>query len=627
MKRKASLILTAGSIIFSGAFLLLSLNYANNVGLFYTKSSMPAMYFANQMEAVVSGVYASPEESTITYSGPRSCRWDSNNLEYVCNGGATISNVGATIGFTQNQIAVGFPFTACVYVDFLGMAWNKYKSNKKVVKEAAEKAGNTGLEETGEDFLQDAEKLVEENAEKVIEEGVEAGFRKLARDLDIDDFDKFVKNYADDLAEKRAIRQLEESGRMNLRELQSIKEMESAKIQETIWDSIRSNKWDPEYVGLIDAMTGPPGSAIMDAWDQAAEVAAKQLLGFPVEKELLEKGWVSRGLDWLSSKLSVLNKVKIGKLRLITPYLSCRNDNLAMDLLDIAMNGQIVFEWDHRQFSRSDTFYIGKTGAISLTYNLGGEERDVNKLFAMDGDDMCAAREFLAYNLTQYAPLNFDIVDGGVVIDKKNGLFNTICDESSAYYPIGVPEIAQSVLDACNLPGNGELPPIRVYSTPSKIITKDGTTICEERVKRTSDGKMDGSFKILCFDLSELCNVDLTNFEPVHSKHFEAEGLGNYYKNPGGDIIENRFRIDSPLLGVAGMGPILDVEFPSAPTAPIGITEDKEFYLPSRYDYVEVAIIKDNGVVYLRNINEVNVMGVNFQGVYTEDQLLTGGET
>jgi len=130
MRRKASLILTAGSIIFSGAFLLLSLNYANNMGLFYTDSAKPALYFSNQLEAAMSGVYASPEETTIEYSGPRSCEWNNEILEYDC-GGATIKNIGASVGFTQNQITMGFPLTGCLYLDFLtGLISKALKSRK-----------------------------------------------------------------------------------------------------------------------------------------------------------------------------------------------------------------------------------------------------------------------------------------------------------------------------------------------------------------------------------------------------------------------------------------------------------------------------------------------------------------
>jgi len=343
--------------------------------------------------------------------------------------------------------------------------------------------------------------------------------------------------------------------------------------------------------------------------------------GVDAVDEIVKRGWTDKAKDFLS-RIFVSRTRKGLFLRGLVGYLSCGNDNPLLDAIDFFLNGQLVLETDYRQIATPYTFFVGKTGALYLTYKTGNEEKDLNKLFVLNGDDMCATREFLAYNLTDYSPKPFKIVDGDIILEKNKVLYDTICDKSSTYYPTGIPEIVEYVEQACNSENGKSLHPIRIYATPSRFISKDGTKICEEKVTRNSKATMTGSFKIFCYDLSNLCEVDLGEFNPVPSWFNDYANIeGNYYFAPEDPEITLRSKITSPLasaFGIEGLQ-LPEVELPKFN---LFTGNNKQFYFPSRYDYVEVRAEKENGKVYLKNIKEENVMGANFKGIYTEYQKL-----
>jgi len=409
---------------------------------------------------------------------------------------------------------------------------------------------------------------------------------------------------------------------------------------------------------LADALKRSRNTALTTTLEKTSKEIAEEF-GEEAGEKLLKDGWVKR-ITGYDSKIRAAISLGHNTIEGITQWASCRNDNLMLDVMDTFLNCQLVFELGYKSIMRPYTFYVGKTGSTSITYTQQGEEMDVNKLYAVSGDDLCFAREAIAYEMDDYAPINFDIVDGTITFKKNKGLYDTVCDESSEYYPIGIPEIAEYVSQACKV-GLGEnnvlLPRIRVYATPSKIITKEGTTICEERVERNEEGNIKDSFKIMCFNLTELtdgngnaCNIAENDFDitvdynrDLNAKTWDegwdaGDISGNSYFYPEAPQFEFRFSVDSPItgifrdIGVLNYGEDLfaaDLDFFedifNSAISFLG-NPDKEYYFPSRYDYyileakmsggkIVVDIIPDPETGKLIN----NVLGANYNGVYTEE--------
>ena len=161
------MLVSIGVLLSSGAFLLMSLNYANAVGLFQIKSTLPAQFFANQMEAIIDGIYSVPEDVTIRYSGPNTCYWDQNISEWRCLGGLRIKSVGATASFTHTSVTMGFPFTGCLYVDIGMIVWQRIKPRMTKFFKRIKEGGSE--EEVFRMWKSASEKTLKEATEEAVE--------------------------------------------------------------------------------------------------------------------------------------------------------------------------------------------------------------------------------------------------------------------------------------------------------------------------------------------------------------------------------------------------------------------------------------------------------------------------
>jgi len=599
---RASMLVSIGVLLSSGAFLLLSLNYANTVGLFQIKSSLPAQFFATQVEALVDGIYAAPEEMTIRYSGPNTCYWDENLSEWRCQGDIRIRSVGASASFTHNTVGMGFPLTGCLYLDFspafLGWA-------KKKIKAGIEKLGKKSGEEV-------VEELVGEVAENTFEELA----KKAGKNLD-DAMDEFAERRARELAELygTSAEAEKESVKKSLRK--SISEGETTYDTQLFLEYLSSSANREMAEGSIRASLKSLASATKDQ-----------------VKNFFKKGFTT--VAGLYSKLGATKTILKGTLKGLTTYASCRSENPLLDIVDLLLNGQIILEWDNKIIHNFYDFYVGKTGAVSLRYVQAGREREINKLMVLNGEDMCFLRYYLAYNLTDYEFTNFPVKDGAIELSKERKLFDTLCDENSEYYPKDLFDILETIKQ---VERDGQTRTLTIFVNPGKMISKEGTKLCERRVKRTEDGRFNGSFVIFCYEISNLVGDDFNltiNYDNPESeitalslpeKLIKEEG-GNEYWFVDAPEVQGRFKIDSPILtyvkAIKGLFEKLDREYELDTDLiwPANYVERKDAYFQSRYDRYELRINKTGGGnIRLTPEYKGMVLGMDYNGIYTEAQL------
>jgi hypothetical protein len=177
-----------------------------------------------------------------------------------------------------------------------------------------------------------------------------------------------------------------------------------------------------------------------------------------------------------------------------------------------------VWTNNYRQFDHFFDFYAGKVGHVRVNFMLDGEEHDVDKLYVMNGADMCFLRKHLSYNWTKleqgyknYAPTALDMREGSVVFSKTKAMTDTLCDEEDEYFSNGVIDIANAVLDACKGGNPSQDVELTIHIPPSRAIFKKDGQLCEERVARDGKGGFSGTFTLFCYDFKDLpCAVDLS---------------------------------------------------------------------------------------------------------------------
>ena len=629
--------------------MLLSLNYANTVGLFQIKSSLPAQFFATQVEALVDGIYAAPEEMTIRYSGPNTCYWDGNLSEWRCQGDIRIKSVGASASFTHNSVTLGFPATGCIYIDLLPVVWRKAKGEELIQPKASKNVRKSMTLENSPREVAVVLEGLDEAEEEALEEGLRNVFKKLKAGDELTDEEIELLNNL----RRRTVEEGKGSEKTFLeywREKRWTLERGEPRRHD-FFEVLEACMKDADCVSgkgylykKIEKQLAPVVEKIAEARSIREKFGKEAMIAF------LEKGYIPRKHRMLGtakkvlSKLSTVKKIYDRTVRTLTMYASCRSDNILLDLVDLLMNGQIILETDNKIIHHFYDFYVGKTGAVSLKYVQAGREREINKLMVLNGEDMCFQRHFLSYNLTDYEFTNFPVKDGAIELSKERKLFDTLCDENNRYYPRDLFDIIETIKQ---VEKDGQTRTITVFVNPGKMISKEGTKLCERRVKRTEDGRFNGSFVIFCYQIPSLIGRDFNltiNYDNPEEEILPTGTADELIKKEGGNeywfasppIIEGRFKIDSPALtfgSLLGLG-VRESIFQIPYEVGQGVTKwisprtqlpRKEAYFQSRYDMYELTIGKKPfGGSWALQINvsyKGMVLGMDYDGIYTEAQL------
>ncbi len=164
LSRKAYITITIGTLLLSGAFLVLSINYANTTGVFYTARNMPIIHFTNELEALTSLLYSLPEDAYVEYRGPHACSWSQRLGKFVCEGGLEIDDVSAAVTFTKDERMLYTPRTACIYMSFGTLKAVAGKAKKALLNEVKDTAGDKARDMVTEGMQEATEELIEKKA-------------------------------------------------------------------------------------------------------------------------------------------------------------------------------------------------------------------------------------------------------------------------------------------------------------------------------------------------------------------------------------------------------------------------------------------------------------------------------
>jgi hypothetical protein len=170
--RKAYITITIGTLLLSGAFMVLSINYANTTGVFYTARNSPIIHFTTELEAITSLLYSLPEDASVEYRGPYACSWSNSKNKFVCEGGLEIDDISAAVSFTKDERQITSPRTACIYVSIGALKAVAGKA-KKVFSNVVEEAGEETVELFWELTAKESGQQARKSARKKLTEFVE----------------------------------------------------------------------------------------------------------------------------------------------------------------------------------------------------------------------------------------------------------------------------------------------------------------------------------------------------------------------------------------------------------------------------------------------------------------------
>jgi hypothetical protein len=119
---------------------------------------------------------------------------------------------------------------------------------------------------------------------------------------------------------------------------------------------------------------------------------------------------------------------------------------------------------------------------------------------------MCFLRNQLSFFGGDYDTPALKMEDGKIILSKNKETFDTLCDDESDYYPIGVGEIADYVKKACE----GINQDFYVYVTPARFFSYEDGMLCEKHFARNEEGENEGEFTLFCYDFADVgCSVDV----------------------------------------------------------------------------------------------------------------------
>jgi hypothetical protein len=458
--RRAYITITIGTLLLSGAFLVLSIDYANTTGVFYTERNTPIIHFTNELEALTSLLYSLPEDAHVEYRGPYACEWSERSGNFVCEGGLEVEEVSAAVSFTKDERMLYTPRTACIYMSIGAVQAILGKAKKANVLDDAGELGNLAKKELAEEFGQQA-----------AQKGKKEAKNRLARWIDSIQTSKnnFAKRMKRRLGSLRGLDPddlvLTKKFGYTKHELREkvLKGIQDGDISYTRSKFFKSHFDTPEEFAdsIVDYMAKNPEAAmgrnIMDAVNGVAG-ARKKAYGnvyYHLKKseeiredlvqritddirEELGRGWFEGDdfEDWAAlypddaalytyvvdgqryikdvptimtdRALFIRDIPKIDYYRDpilwaqatasgYAAYRSCRSNDPLWELVDLLTGNQILFQVDLDSVDSFYDFYAGKYGAVTIDFTDGADDITAVKSYGTNGEDMCFLRNQLSF--------------------------------------------------------------------------------------------------------------------------------------------------------------------------------------------------------------------------------------
>lgn len=667
------------SVIIAGAFTATGFLFATRSGAFFQKQTMPSVLFGKDIEAVVSTLYAAPEDLYITYWGPEACSYNSKAQDWECANDITVENVRLSTGYTKDAAVVGFPFTTCIFIELIPLVMKGLRKagvteavNNKIdeLLTASRRAEIAGEAKTlkmrlAEAFHTVRRKLTDYGLEEVFGSALKKNLEEYGGPLGDVASSKSSKELTEEILKRGE--KLEEAGEISEEALdlgkKSIKEADPSAIsaygymstenfrrelsgtgtslrrlsdvsEEAAEDALRKSGTD--FWRYSDEISGGGSSWIRRKWDSFKEMAYK----FGARSKTVTKYSVLRGIELASCKEQ--NCILPPRL---SKFLGSEGGEAIGMILN--MGPMLLLRFNLGYTSHFYDQYIGKYGYINIEYGAGTEDEDSNYMFVPNAEDMAFIANTITdkNNETDYRlrsePLDFS--GGKITFEKHKALFDTIVGEENKYYSNGLMEILHGIGETMR---TGETQKFLLYVNPGRMIYQDGSEICEKKVARNVYGGKEGEFEIFCYDLP--FEVDTSGFQKrlqvdhatcLQDKYFLFSKLktrANTYHHQHG---EHFYFTTYPQIWGLGWIPQFDKVnkiIKKVVEAPFKLLfnrlinfvlewtkktfKKRKYAFPeSRYDKYQITISKENGEIKLSSTYKGPVIIMNQNNVYTEE--------
>ncbi|MCW1301222.1 MAG: hypothetical protein QW507_02440 [Candidatus Nanoarchaeia archaeon] len=558
-------------LIVCAIFFILSLYFTEFVGAFYLEKGLPLVLFANEMEAILSSMYALPEKVVVNFSGTNLCRWNQTLGKYACVDGLAIDEIGIATSHTTSVEITTLPMTACIFISIhpsFQTVWNVIKKvggsvSDKVVnllKGAASRS--TTLARVGGAITRAAravKSLFHRIKTWLLEKLQKLWHRIRMKYYSFMSKIPYIgKKYSMEYALYKAYGFTSGEIKQILINEIGLTEGEASRVLDFAINSMKSGKPSQCYEVLDDFLSM-----------RYKSMAGIRIPGYYFNPSYMKERIISALEDDIFAYYSGFR----GKLRLLKDsarraswkramlrYSSCRFGNWFTDLFVVGIFGMVI-RWDSLLSKQFYSRYLGKVGALYVQSTTWGLNYTSDRLISLDGSDFCIIYKFMTNEdvtwgeyKNGYGEFLIESYTGTMQFNKNKALYDTLCSENEKFYPNATESIVEAMLRSCI---DGATRDLTIYLPPSRGLIGNGSMLCEARIVRTEDGRRVGEFLTSCIDLKYLgsstnCDFELGNFFIQTNYSGPSERRGDEYWDMWPFKLESQVKFEFPMAEMIG---------------------------------------------------------------------------